>query len=261
MLHIQASQLSSLSNIRQGDQWNTINSTLNLTSNHKLKNSMHSNIWSQPSMYSKVKQVSSIAIIIMTYVPQENESYSDRRGENQLIVADTNRHYVCSFIGWWSGAMEFDFMGLMAAHMGFVVNYPIITKNKWLPTADIIVIFGKRSEQLFCCRYKRDTYMCIVIDPCTYCCACHCNAHCISAVNKKTVWFQCNSGRLLIAFVRSWCVIVQCSLCVSLYLSVFISFCFNILWYFVWMQSLASCSNPFRYGHSRIINKHTSGQS
>ena len=86
------------------------------------KNNMHSNFWSHPSMCSKAKQVSSIAITIITYVPQQNEYYTaNRRGKNQLIVADTSRHYVCSFIGWWFGAMEFDFKGLlMAADMSFV---------------------------------------------------------------------------------------------------------------------------------------------
>ena len=49
----------------------------------------------------------------------------------------------------------------------------------------LLLLIGRRSEQSVCCSSKCVQCMCVVTDPCTHCCACHCNAHCVSAVNQK----------------------------------------------------------------------------
>ena len=51
----------------------------------------------------------------------------------------------------------------------------------------IVAIIWKRSEQLFCCNSKRVKDACIGMNSCTHSCVCHCNAHCVVAVDKKTV--------------------------------------------------------------------------
>ena len=115
----------------------------------------------------------------------------------------------------------------------------------------LILLFGKKSEQLLC----SNNNMCIVMDPRTHCCACHCGAHYVSAVNQKTVQFQCKSGRLLIAFWRicvifvflfSFCFIV-CVSAYCLFLFVYLSmFCMNAV--------VRRLFNPLRRGHLCIYN-------
>ena len=50
----------------------------------------------------------------------------------------------------------------------------------------LLLLIGGRSEQSVCCSSKCVQCMCVVTDPCTHCCACHCNAYCVSAVNQKS---------------------------------------------------------------------------
>ena len=83
----------------------------------------------------------------------------------------------------------------------------------------IIVIIWEKRQQLFCCINRCVKYWCIVMESCTHSCACHCNAHYVIAVNKKTVPFLCNSGRSLIAFWRIWYVLF------NLFCGFFFSFC------------------------------------
>ena len=80
----------------------------------------------------------------------------------------------------------------------------------------------KKSERLFSSNNKCIKYMCLGMNPCTHRCACHYNAHYVSAVNQKTFSSQCNSVRF---FVALWLILLSVfvwfyafSFCVSLWL-------------------------------------------
>ena len=97
----------------------------------------------------------------------------------------------------------------------------------------LLLLFGKTGEMLFCASNRYIKYMCIGMNPCAQWCACHYNAHCVSAVNQKTVPSQCKSGRLLIAFWRIFVIflfllfILSIIVCVSSYSLLFVSITLN----------------------------------
>ena len=149
MLHIQASHLSSFSNIGMDQHWNTINNTHTLTPNDKSKNTLHSNIWSHSSMHSVAKQVLSIAITIITYVPQQNECYTNNRNrKNKLIFADMGGHWAHSLNGNHTIRNNDQACDLDIEHKQWLkatTSLTIISQNnKWSPTSDVIA---------YCCYY------------------------------------------------------------------------------------------------------------
>ena len=140
---------------------------------------------------------------------------------------------------------------------------------KWMVATNghhctLLLLIGGRSEQSFCCSNRCVECMWIGMEPCTHWCACHCNAHYVSAVNQKTVSIQCNSGRLLIAFWRICCVIL-CYFFILSYLSLLMVQYFVCMYIILFVSLLFFCMNadicrlinPLRCGHSCIIISHS----
>ena len=88
----------------------------------------------------------------------------------------------------------------------FVNNHQVhrldIGKKQWFLDIGIIVHYGNylENEPAFTLLQHQMCQTYVHWVEFTHLCACHCDAHCVVAVNKKTVPFLCNSGRSLIAF-------------------------------------------------------------
>ena len=94
--------------------------------------------------------------------------------------------------------------------------------DRWLQqqaSLHIVVIIWKESKQLFCCCNRCIRYMCIDMNLCTHWCACHCNAHCVSAVNRIPL----NPSASLGAY----------SLPSGVFVLLFLCFCFHFLFSFI----------------------------